>query len=52
MEHYKTVQRYKMVRGTKWYITKRYSYKVVHLLKWYIITKQYIAEHYINITVP
>jgi hypothetical protein len=51
MVHFKTVNHYKMVRGSERYITKRYRYKTVHMIKWYTVTNQYVTKRYIIITV-
>jgi hypothetical protein len=41
---FKTVKRYKAVRGSKRYISKRLSYKTVHATKQYTVTKRYIKN--------
>ncbi len=43
--------RYKMVRGSKWYITKWQGYKTVHVTKRCTVTKLYVTKRYDIITV-
>jgi hypothetical protein len=42
--HYIMVQHYKTIRGTKRYVTERYSYIRENVTKWYSCTKRCVIE--------